>query len=821
MSETAAAIASPPSPLPPSAGAVGLIDEVGLCETTADFFAPASRATITQLLRAQLDVQLLTPTELLHNHKALKALLAQGPIVEVAVGRVVALQGRLPGETVRGRREAIQSALEAVRALAEAAERTLDGVAHRGPPFAVLQRDQAARPGESPELDYLLLSAVCRELAAMRNWSLKLSFLVSLAGDDASGRVAALIDGAVADLIAAGSVLDTLAGPPATPGDEMRRLLGLAFSSAPPADGGDRAALTALNGLLRAGRLPETRDVILERVRRLLRGGEPVGSGQREEEIQIFHDALSVLAGPEGVAGGGAMAEALVLRYARRLDQSSNTGLRLAMQGTIETLPDFFARLHFLAALAASDLGRRAANELAMLAETLPNNEALVEATLFHPFDPAGLAEKLQGAAAAFAAAPLPPETRTRVEDRITGLVDTMVMRGNFIDLLDHARPDVAERIEAFRAVIAAGLVSAFGGGPLIEQHIDRLTERPESLPAPAGTAPAREGARGARFGRHRCPNCFEPKGGSGMCLTCGHDESEGSRPGVHLRAGSMLEGRYAVGRLIGQGGFGATYLGWDERLQTKVAIKEYFPVSLATRSQASGALVPYTADQVATFRDGIDKFLGEARMLARLRDVREIVEVHDHFEANATAYMVMELLVGRTLQRHLLEEGGAIDYRRALGLMLPIAKAVHDVHRLGLVHRDISPDNVFLLDGGEAKLLDFGAARHYVGEATGNLTVVLKRGYAPPEQYGSESRQGPWTDVYALAATLYCAITGKPPPESNQRWLEDTLVRPSKLGVAIPPGVEDALIAGLALDWKERPRDMKTLLQAFNRALL
>ena len=207
--------------------------------------------------------------------------------------------------------------------------------------------------------------------------------------------------------------------------------------------------------------------------------------------------------------------------------------------------------------------------------------------------------------------------------------------------------------------------------------------------------------------------------------------------------------------------------------------------------------------------------------MLARLRDVREIVEVHDHFEANATAYMVMELLVGRTLQRHLLEEGGAIDYRRALGLMLPIAKAVHDVHRLGLVHRDISPDNVFLLDDGEAKLLDFGAARHYVGEATGNLTVVLKRGYAPPEQYGSESRQGPWTDVYALAATLYCAITGKPPPESNQRWLEDTLVRPSKLGVAIPPGVEDALIAGLALDWQQRPRDMKTLLQAFNRALL
>ncbi|MEI6559174.1 MAG: serine/threonine-protein kinase [Rhodospirillaceae bacterium] len=816
MSEAAETIA-PPAP----AQTVGLIDEVGLCQTVADYFSLRSRTAIAQLLAAQLDSLVLTPSELLHNHKALKALLAQHPLVEVAVGRVVALQGRRSGESIQGRREAIQNTIAAALEQAVLAERTLDSVAHKGPPFAVLQRDQGMRPGESREQDYLLLSAVCRELTAMRNWGLKLSFLVSLAGDDVSGRVAALVDGTIADLIAAGRVLNQLCGKPADAGVELRRLCDLALVEVQrPGDGG-RTPLAGLNRLLRAGRLPETRTVILDRLRRLLRGGQPLGAGLREEEIRTFQEALTALVGPAGVAGGGAMAEALVLRYARRLDESSNTGLRQAMQGTIETLPGFFSRLHFLAALACSDLGQRAANELAMLVETLPNNETLVERTLFQPFDPVALAGDLKRAAAAFAVTPLPAGVRERLDERITGLVDTQVMRGNFIEGLDQAEPSLSRRIEAFRAVIAAGLVSEFGGRPLIEQHIARLTERPETIHPLADPTPVRDGQLVARFGRHRCPNCFEAKGGSGMCLTCGHDESEGPRPGVHLRAGAVLQSRYVVGRLIGQGGFGATYLGWDERLQVKVAIKEYFPVSLASRSSVSGALVPYTGDQVATFQDGISKFLAEARILARLRNVREIVEVHDFFEANATAYMVMELLVGRTLQRHLLEEGGAIDYRRALGLILPIAKAVHDVHQLGLVHRDISPDNIFLLDCGGAKLLDFGAARQCVGEATGNLTVILKRGYAPPEQYGSESRQGPWTDVYALAATFYCAITGKPPPDSNQRWLEETLVRPSKLGVSIPPAVEDALIAALALKWEERPRDMKTLLQALNRALL
>ncbi len=799
----------------------GPVDGGAPCEALADYFTPASRAIIGQLLRAYLDGARLTPTELLHTHKAIEALIAEGEALDMAIARVATAQSRALGITTQARREVITTALYAALAEAAGAGRTLDSVAHRGPPFAVLQRDQTARPGESPEQDYLLRSAVCRELTAMRDWTLKLSFLVSLASDDPSGRVAALVDGIVADLIGAGTVLPLLAADGAAYGAEIAALLDLLSATPARQDKGAGAILFALNGLLRAGRLPETIAMVLDRLRRLLRSGEAAPPGAREEDAALFQRAVSALVGPNGITGGGAMAEALVVRFTRRLDQSTNTGLRQAMQGTLETVADLFSRLHFLAALAGSDLGQCAVNELAMLVETLPNNDALIEAALFHPFNAELLAADLAKAAGAFEDAPLPPEVRGRLAERIRGLVDTMVMRGHFMELLDRAVPTtVSDRIDAFRSVIAAGLVSEFGGRPLIEQHLLRLTERPESVRPAADTALGREGPAIARFGRHRCANCFEPMRLGGMCCVCGHDENEAVRLGVHLQPGTVLQGRYTVGRLIGQGGFGATYLGWDERSQSKVAIKEYFPVNLATRSRSSGALVPYTNDQAATFQDGIVKFLGEARMLAQLGDVQEIVKVQDHFEANDTAYMVMELLVGRTLQRYLLEEGGSIDYRRALGLILPIAKAVHDVHQMGLVHRDISPDNVFLLDGGEAKLLDFGAARHYVGEATGNLTVVLKRGYAPPEQYGSESRQGPWTDVYALAATFYCAITGKPPADSSQRCLEETLVRPTALGVSIPALVEDVLVSALALNWKDRPRDMKTLLQAFNRAL-
>jgi hypothetical protein len=805
--------------------AAGVIEEAEICFASEDGSGLRSRPAVGPLLRCWLDVHGLTATELLHDHRALSALRAEPRVT--ATG----LTGLPPEPGRPGGGDAGPAIIDRLLTRAVATGAVLDGLTGNATPLARL-RDQGMRPGRSAEQDYLLRAALCRELAGCRSRLEKLTLLVGLAGDEADGGMAALTDGMIADLLGTGNlpgtagVLNEVFGAHPYLGVNLRRALELALSPLPrPVDAGG-TLLFDLNRLLVGHRLPLARTALLDWVCDQLGSPLPLGSGRREEEIRLFHELLALLATPGGVIGDGAMAEALVARYARRLDQDGHRTRQSAVQGVVETLPNLFSRLYFLAALAGSAPGRRSVDELVVLVDAALHNRTLIENAVFRSFDPDALHDALVRAAAAFDPADLPDDVRVRLRSRITGLVDAFVMRGNFLELLDASEPSVARRSQGLARVVAVGLVTEYGGRPLIEQHIRQIAERAAAgagvVPAPGWPPPFGPDAEVrliSRFARYRCPYCFEAKRGGVLCLVCGYDETEGARPGVHLPAGTVLQGRYVVGRLIGQGGFGATYLGWDERLQVKVAIKEYFPVSLAGRTEG-GILRPYVESHARAFRDGIVKFIEEARTLTRLRYVKEVVEVLDHFEANGTAYLVMELLIGRTFQRHLLEEGGVIDYRRALGLMLPIAKAVHEVHRLGLIHRDISPDNIFLLDSGEAKLLDFGAARHCLGEALGGLTVILKRGYAPPEQYVRDGHQGPWTDVYALSATFYCAITGRPPPESILRREAGALVRPSQLGITIPPAVEEVLLGGLALDWQDRPRDMKTLLQGFSRAL-
>jgi hypothetical protein len=335
----------------------------------------------------------------------------------------------------------------------------------------------------------------------------------------------------------------------------------------------------------------------------------------------------------------------------------------------------------------------------------------------------------------------------------------------------------------------------------------------PAPAPAPAAVAPpARNGVPGL------CPHCYASISSKDVCRDCGFPARSDNRPGIHLPPGSVLQARYYTGRLLGQGGFGATYLGWDDRLHVKVAVKEFYPANLIARTADGASVSPFSDEHATNFSRGLVKFLEEARVLARLRDIREIVGVQDFFEDNGTAYLVMELLQGKTMKRFVSESGGTIDPRKALTILTPIIKALQAVHEIGLVHRDISPDNIFITVTGERKLLDFGAARHAAGHGAG-MTVILKPGYAPPEQYSPDGNQGPWTDVYATCATFYHALTGRTPPDVSVRFTNDVVPKLSTMGVAIPPAMETVIIAGLSLRWQDRPQSMRELHKALSAA--
>jgi serine/threonine protein kinase len=307
------------------------------------------------------------------------------------------------------------------------------------------------------------------------------------------------------------------------------------------------------------------------------------------------------------------------------------------------------------------------------------------------------------------------------------------------------------------------------------------------------------------------CMRCFEPVQDPLACDACGwHRGAPRERDG-ELAPGSLLRERYYVGRVLGRGGFGITYLGWDTRLRRKRAIKEYFPRGVATRGRDETRMT-VVSGQSELLSDGIEKFLTEAQLLARFENHPCIVSPRDFFEENGTAYLVMECLVGETLAHYVQRNGGKIPYGRAMQYLEPVIQALSTLHAAGILHRDVSPENIFLTVEHQPKLLDFGAARQRAPGQSGEMTVILRENYAPPEQYTKAGRQGPWTDVYALGATLYKSITGQHPPRSVDRLMSDALQPPSELGAAIPVRCERALMAAMALRHDERP-DIDTLL--------
>ena len=276
------------------------------------------------------------------------------------------------------------------------------------------------------------------------------------------------------------------------------------------------------------------------------------------------------------------------------------------------------------------------------------------------------------------------------------------------------------------------------------------------------------------------------------------------------LRKGTRLIGRYTIECVLGQGGFGITYLGIDELHEKKVAIKEFFPQGIVTRNIEYRDTVTVTfVGEKDNYEKGKERFLKEARTMAKFSKDEGIVKALDFFGINNTAYIVMEYLEGITLKQY-LRENQRIAPEDLIELLVPLIESLDEIHSQGMIHRDISPDNIMVLPDGRIKLMDFGAARDYTEFGEKSLSIVLKPGYAPPEQYQTHGIQGPWTDIYALCATMYKCITGENPPDAIERVMEDSLKKISEFGIAIPPQEEAAIIKGMSVSAKDRYQDIK-----------
>jgi hypothetical protein len=303
------------------------------------------------------------------------------------------------------------------------------------------------------------------------------------------------------------------------------------------------------------------------------------------------------------------------------------------------------------------------------------------------------------------------------------------------------------------------------------------------------------------------CMGCMDPKQG-GLCPnpdTCGWREGTEARSFPQLPPRTSLENRYVLGRVLGQGGFGITYLAADLREYRKLALKEYFPSSFATRDTDRHTVTYAGPGNRAPYQYGLKKFEEEGQTLQKFQHHLNIISVITSFKANGTGYIVMEYLDGTNLLAYLKRQpAGKISFEEALRILTPIMDALREVHRAGVIHRDVSPDNIYLCRSGRIKLLDFGAARLALRDQTQSQQLILKPGYTPEEQYRNSGVAGPFTDVYSLAATMYRCITGTVPPEAPERLSEDRLQPPGQLA-KLPARAEKALIKALAVRSKDR----------------
>lgn len=317
---------------------------------------------------------------------------------------------------------------------------------------------------------------------------------------------------------------------------------------------------------------------------------------------------------------------------------------------------------------------------------------------------------------------------------------------------------------------------------------------------------------------KRRCMGCMELYDKKWeLCPHCGYPANATADSPLHMSPGSVLNGRYEVGRVLGNGGFGVTYIAWDPILRIKVAIKEYLPSEFSTRAEGQTRVTVFTGEKERQFNDGMSKFIDEAKRLAKFQNESGVVKIFDSFKANGTAYIVMEYLDGETLADRLKREK-TIPADEAIQIMMPVIESLNHVHEAGILHRDISPDNIFLTKDGKTKLIDFGAARFATTTHSRSLTVIIKPGYSAEEQYRSRGDQGPHTDVYSVGAVLYKMITGVTPPDALERRAsyekkhKDILQPITKFTQDITPNQEAAIYNAMNVRIEDRTENMVTL---------
>ena len=295
------------------------------------------------------------------------------------------------------------------------------------------------------------------------------------------------------------------------------------------------------------------------------------------------------------------------------------------------------------------------------------------------------------------------------------------------------------------------------------------------------------------------CMNCFSVKGPYEVCRYCGYVEGTPPEQPHYLRPGTVLKGHFIVGTAIGVGGFGITYKCYDATLGVIVAIKEFFPVGLVNRSPGEMKVGLLSGEKEKQYKNQIKRFLMEAQSIAQFGKANDIVNVFDYFEENNTAYIVMEYIDGVLLKDY-LEKQGALSPDIAMTIIEPVVEALKKIHASGIIHRDISPDNIFIAGEDSVKVFDFDAAILNDESGVKEGEKVIKVGYSAPEQYRDSAGQGYFTDIYSIGAILYQMITGQKPIESTEREYKDELKSPLELGFDIEPNLDRAIMEALAV---------------------